>query len=161
MTTITIRVNGREQTLDVPPDMPLLWALRDLLGLTGTKYSCGIGVCGSCTVHLDGKASRACVTSIAEAASRQVTTIEGLAVDSFGGDAQGGRHPCQQAWLDEHVSQCGYCQPGQIMTAVALLNENPAPTDEEIDAAMSGTLCRCGTYQRIRRAIHRAAGEGM
>jgi aerobic-type carbon monoxide dehydrogenase small subunit (CoxS/CutS family) len=148
---ITIMVNGQEQTLDVSPDMPLLWALRDILGLTGTKYSCGIGACGSCTVHLDGKASQSCITTVAEAAGRQVITIEGLSAD--------GRHPVQQAWLDEHVSQCGYCQPGQIMAAVALLNENAAPTDDDIDAAMLGTLCRCGTYQRIRRAIHRAAEE--
>jgi isoquinoline 1-oxidoreductase alpha subunit len=152
MTTITMKINGQEQALDVTPDMPLLWALRDVLGLTGTKYSCGIGVCGSCTVHLDGKASRACITPVAEAAGRQVITIEGLSADSH--------HPVQQAWLDERVSQCGYCQPGQIMTTVALLKENPRPTDDDIDAALSGTLCRCGTYQRIRRAIHRAAEMG-
>ena len=151
MTIMTIKVNGQEQTMDVAPDMPLLWALRDVLGLTGTKYSCGIGVCGSCTVHLDGQASRACITPVGEAAGKQITTIEGVSIN--------GRHSIQQAWLDEHVSQCGYCQPGQIMTAVALLNENPNPSDADIDAAMAGTLCRCGTYQRIRRAIHWAVGN--
>ena len=159
MTIITIKVNGQEQTLDVPPDMPLLWMLRDLLGLTGTKYSCGIGLCGTCAVHLDGKVVRACITPVAEVASRQITTIEGLSANSSLGVAEDRCHPIQQAWIDEHVSQCGYCQPGQIMTAVALLNENPTPTDADIDAAMSNTLCRCGTYQRIRRAIHRVAAN--
>ena len=151
MTTITLRVNGQEQTVDVSPDTPLLWVLRDTLGLTGTKYSCGIGLCGACTVHLDGKASRSCTIPVSEVAGREITTIEGLSSD--------GDHPLQQAWLAENVSQCGYCQPGQIMTAAALLAENPNPTDDEVDAAMSGNLCRCGTYQRIRRAIHRAAQE--
>ncbi|MCP4426741.1 MAG: (2Fe-2S)-binding protein [Chloroflexi bacterium] len=159
MTTISIMINGREQTLDAPPDMPLLWALRDVLGLTGTKYSCGIGICGSCTILLDGKASRACTISVAEAAGKQVTTIEGLSANGSFGVARDRRHPLQEAWIAEKVSQCGYCQPGQIMTAVALLNENPTPTDDDIDAAMADTLCRCGTYQRIRRAIHRAAEE--
>ncbi len=164
MTRITIKVNDLEETLDVPPDMPLLWVLRDLLNLTGTKYSCGIGMCGACTVHLDGKISRACVTPVSETAGKHITTIEAVSANGpFGLQppvaAQDKRHPVQQAWLDERVSQCGYCQPGQIMTAIALLNENPNPTDDEIDVAMSGTLCRCGTYQRIRRAIHRAAEE--
>lgn len=151
MTAFTIDINGREQKLNVVPELPLLWVLRDVLGLTGTKYGCGVGLCGSCTVHLDGKASRSCMTTVEEAAGKQVVTIEGLSA--------GGLHAVQQAWLDERVSQCGYCQPGQIMTAVALLRENPRPADEDIDRAMSGTLCRCGTYQRIRRAIHRSAGQ--
>ncbi len=149
----TLAVNDQEYHVDVDPDMPLLWVLRDILSLTGTKYSCGIGVCGSCTVHVDGEVQRSCVVQAVDVAGRQITTIEGLSTN--------GRHPVQQAWLDENVSQCGYCQPGQIMTAVALLNENPTPTDDDIDAAMSGTLCRCGTYQRIRRAIHLAAEEGV
>jgi len=149
MTTITLRVNGQEHTVDVSPDTPLLWVLRDTLGLTGTKYGCGIGLCGTCTVHLDGKASRSCTIPVSEVAGREITTIEGLSID--------GNHPLQQAWLAENVSQCGYCQPGQIMAAAALLAENPNPTDDDIDAAMSHNLCRCGTYQRIRRAIHRAA----
>jgi isoquinoline 1-oxidoreductase alpha subunit len=151
MTTITLNVNGREQPVDVSPETPLLWVLRDKLGLTGTKYSCGIGQCGACTVHLDGKAVRSCTIPVSEAAGHQITTIEGLSADRS--------HPLQQAWLAENVSQCGYCQPGQIMAAAALLAENPNPADDDIDAAMSGNLCRCGTYQRIRRAIHRAAGE--
>ena len=151
MTTITLRVNGQEHTVDVSPDTPLLWVLRDTLGLTGTKYGCGIGLCGTCTVHLDGKASRSCTIPVSEVAGREITTIEGLSID--------GNHPLQQAWLAENVSQCGYCQPGQIMAAAALLAENPNPTDDDIDAAMSHNLCRCGTYQRIRRAIHRAAQE--
>ena len=137
MTTITLRVNGQEQTVDVSPDTPLLWVLRDTLGLTGTKYSCGIGLCGACTVHLDGQATRSCTIPVSEVAGREITTIEGLSGD--------GDHPLQQAWLAENVSQCGYCQPGQIMTAAALLAENPNPTDDEIDAAMSHNLCRCGT----------------
>ncbi len=150
---LTLTVNGQEYHVDAAPDMPLLWALRDILDLTGTKYSCGIGICGSCTIHVDGEAQRSCVVSVADVASRQITTIEGLSSND--------RHPIQQAWLDENVSQCGYCQPGQIMTAVSLLNQNPTPTDGDIDEAMSATLCRCGTYQRIRRAIHRAAEEGV
>lgn len=149
MASVTLRVNGQEATVDVSPDTPLLWVLRDTLGLTGTKFGCGIGACGACTVLLDGKATRSCSLRVSEAAGKEVTTIEGLSPN--------GDHPLQQAWLDESVSQCGYCQPGQIMTAAALLAETPHPTDEEIDAAMSGNLCRCGTYQRIRRAIHRAA----
>jgi isoquinoline 1-oxidoreductase alpha subunit len=152
MTSITMTVNGEEHTVDVDPDTPLLWVLRDTLGLTGTKYSCGIGLCGACTVHLDGEAVRSCTVPVSEVAGRTITTIEGLSPD--------GRHPVQQAWIAEKVSQCGYCQPGQIMAAAALLSRTPDPSDAEIDAAMSGNLCRCGTYQRIRRAIHRAAQEG-
>lgn len=151
MTTIILRVNGQEQTVDVSPDTPLLWVLRDTLGLTGTKYGCGVGLCGACTVLLDGQARQSCTISVSEAAGQEITTIEGLSTD--------GDHPLQQAWLAENVSQCGYCQPGQIMAAAALLAENPNPTDDDIDAAMSHNLCRCGTYQRIRRAIHRAAQE--
>lgn len=150
---ITITVNDQDHTLDISPDTPLLWVLRDALGLTGTKYSCGAGHCGACTVHLDGEAVRSCQVPVSQVAGRRVTTIEGL--------PGGANHPLQQAWVAENVSQCGYCQPGQIMTAAALLDENPKPTDADIDAAMSGTLCRCGTYKRIRRAIHRAAGEGV
>ena len=152
MATVTLTVNGQECTVDVSPDTPLLWVLRDTLGLTGAKYGCGMGLCGSCTVHLDGEATRSCTLPISQAAGHKITTIEGLSPDRS--------HPLQQAWLAENVSQCGYCQPGQIMAAAALLSKNPSPTDEEIDAAMAGNLCRCGTYQRIRRAIHRAAGQG-
>jgi aerobic-type carbon monoxide dehydrogenase small subunit (CoxS/CutS family) len=152
MTEITLNVNGNEWMVEANPEMPLLWVLRDLLGLTGTKYSCGIGVCGACTVHLDGKAVRSCVTPVSEAAGKEIITIEGLSPD--------GSHPVQQAWIDEKVSQCGYCQPGQIMAAAALLDKNPNPSDADIDGAMSANLCRCGTYQRIRRAIHIAAQEG-
>ena len=147
----TLMVNGQQYRVDVVPDMPLLWVLRDVLGLTGTKYGCGIGICGSCTVHLDGEARQSCVVSASSVAGRQITTIEGLSSE--------GRHPLQEAWIAEKVSQCGYCQPGQIMTAVALLAENPVPTDGDIDAALSSSLCRCGTYQRIRHAIHMAAGN--
>jgi isoquinoline 1-oxidoreductase alpha subunit len=152
MAAITLTVNGEEHALDVSPDTPLLWILRDTLGLTGTKYSCGIGLCGACTVHVDGEAIRSCVTPVSEVAGKGITTIEGLSPD--------GSHPVQQAWAAENVVQCGYCQPGQIMAAAALLAKNPNPTDADIDTAMSGNLCRCGTYQRIRRAIHRAAEEG-
>jgi isoquinoline 1-oxidoreductase alpha subunit len=142
-------VNGQEREVDAPPDMPLLWVLRDVLGYTGTKFGCGMAQCGACTVHLDGKPARACVTPVSAVGSRAVTTIEGLSPD--------GTHPVQQAWAEVDVVQCGYCQSGQIMTAAALLAENPRPTDEDIDAALSGNICRCGTYQRIRAAIHRAA----
>ena len=152
MSLINLLVNEVQHQVDADPAMPLLWVLRDILGLTGTKYSCGIGQCGACTVHLDGQAVRSCMLSVSEAAGKKITTIEGLEAE--------GLHPVQQAWLTENVPQCGYCQPGQIMTAAALLAENPNPSDDEIDAAMSGNLCRCGTYQRIRRAIHRAAKEG-
>ena len=151
MASITLMVNNQERIVNVNPDMPLLWVLRDILSLTGTKYGCGMGVCGACVVHVDGRATRACVTPISAIAGQKVTTIEGLATDR--------RHPLQQAWLAENVAQCGYCQTGQIMSAAALLAQNPNPTDEEIDLAMSANLCRCGTYQRIRRAIHRAAQE--
>jgi isoquinoline 1-oxidoreductase alpha subunit len=152
MAPITLVVNGQEHEVDVSPDTPLLWVLRDSLGLTGTKYGCGQGLCGACTVHVDGEAARSCTLPVSEVAGRQITTIEGLSPD--------GSHPLQQAWLAENVVQCGYCQPGQIMAAAALLAQSPEPTDEEIDTAMSGNLCRCGTYQRIRHAIHRAAGQG-
>ncbi len=152
MSPTTLTVNGKTFSVDVSPDMPLLWVLRDRLGLTGTKYSCGEGLCGSCTVHLDGEAVRSCVTPVSAVTSREITTIEGLAVD--------GDHPLQLAWITENVPQCGYCQPGQIMTAASLLAENPHPNAEEIDLAMAGNLCRCGTYQRIRRAISQTAGNG-
>ena len=152
MSPTTLTVNGETFSVDVSPDTPLLWVLRDMLGLTGTKYSCGEGLCGSCTVHLDGEAVRSCVTPVSAVASREITTIEGLAVD--------GDHPLQLAWIAENVPQCGYCQPGQLMTAAALLAENPHPNAEEIDLAMAGNLCRCGTYQRIRRAIKQVAGNG-
>ena len=145
----TLTVNGDAHEVDAPPDMPLLWVLRDLIGLTGTKYGCGIAECGACTVHLDGEAVRSCITPVSAVESREVTTVEGLSAD--------GSHPVQQAWLEEEVPQCGYCQPGQVMSAAALLGETPEPTDEEIDSAMGGNLCRCGTYGRIRKAIHRAA----
>ena len=145
-----IRVNGVSRTVNVDPDMPLLWVLRDVLGLTGTKYGCGEALCGACTVHLDGHAVRSCVTPVRRAAGKAVTTIEGL--------SQRREHPLQRAWLDQRVPQCGYCQDGQIMTAAALLKAHPRPTDDEIDASMAGNLCRCGTYPRIRAAIKRAAG---
>jgi isoquinoline 1-oxidoreductase alpha subunit len=151
MVTIPLNVNGQAHIVEVSPDTPLLWVLRDSLGLTGTKYSCGIGACGACTVHLDGEAVRSCTLPVGQVGGRAITTIEGLSVN--------GDHPLQKAWLAENVPQCGYCQPGQIMAAAALLAENPNPSDDDIDAAMSDNLCRCGTYQRIRRAIHRAAQE--
>jgi isoquinoline 1-oxidoreductase alpha subunit len=143
-------VNGRRQDIDVDPEMPLLWVLRDSLGLTGTKFGCGLGQCGACTVHLDCAATRACVTTAKAAAGKKITTIEGLSPTSS--------HPLQRAWTAEQVPQCGYCQSGQIMSAAALLARTPRPTDAQIDTAMSGNICRCGTYQRIRKAIHRAAG---
>ena len=146
---ITLQINGKQHQLDADPAMPLLWALRDLLGLTGTKYSCGISVCGACTVLVEGKPVRSCVTPVSAVSGKTITTIEGLSTDRS--------HPVQQAWLEEQVPQCGYCQSGQIMAAVALLNSKPQPTDADIDAAMSGVLCRCGTYPRIRKAIKRAA----
>jgi aerobic-type carbon monoxide dehydrogenase small subunit (CoxS/CutS family) len=150
--SFTLRVNGQQVVVEVSPDTPLLWVLRDTLGLTGTKYSCGMGLCGACTVHQDGQAIRSCVTAVADAEGADITTIEGLSPD--------GTHPVQQAWIAESVPQCGYCQPGQIMAGAALLTTHPTPTDAEIDAAMSYVICRCGTYQRIRRAIHRAAELG-
>ena len=143
-------VNGRSRPVDVPDDTPLLWVLRDALGLTGTKFGCGIAACGACTVHLDGLPVRSCSVPVSAAVGKRITTIEGLSPD--------GGHPVQRAWLAEHVPQCGYCQSGQIMTAAALLAQRPNPSDAEIDAAMAGNICRCGTYQRIRAAIHRAAG---
>ena len=152
MAQLHIIVNGQEHTLDAAPDTPLLWVLRDTLGLTGTKYSCGVGLCGACTVHLDGQPVRSCTLPVSDVGDREVTTIEGLSPD--------GSHPVQQAWVAERVPQCGFCQPGQIMAAAALLAENPTPTDADIDAALQGNLCRCGTYQRIRRAIHRVAEQG-
>jgi isoquinoline 1-oxidoreductase subunit alpha len=145
----TLIVNGSERRYDGDPDMPLLWYLRDELGLTGTKFGCGVAACGACTIHLDGAAVRACQTPVAAAAGLTVTTIEGLSPD--------GGHPVQVAWRDLNVSQCGYCQTGQIMQATSLLKDTPKPTDEDIDAAMSGNLCRCGTYPRIRAAIKQAA----
>jgi isoquinoline 1-oxidoreductase alpha subunit len=153
MTEFVLAVNGEELTVDVDPATPLLWVLRDVLGLTGSKYSCGKGLCGSCTVHLDGEAARSCTLPVSGVGEREITTIEGL--------SDNGDHPLQRAWIAENVSQCGYCQPGQIMTAAALLASNPRPTDDDINAALSGNLCRCGTYQRIRRAVHRAAEEGV
>jgi isoquinoline 1-oxidoreductase alpha subunit len=146
---ITLKVNGKRYEVDVLPDTPLLWVIREDFGLTGTKYGCGMSLCGACTVHVNGKAVRSCVTPVSDAAGKEVVTIEGLSAD--------GRHPVQQAWIAEDVPQCGYCHSGQIMSAAALLAENPKPSDTDIDAAMSGNICRCGTYQRIRRAIHRAA----
>ena len=151
MSRIDFTINQEQRRLDVDPEMPLLWAIRDHLGLTGTKYSCGISLCGACTVHIDGRAVKSCVTDMGAVRGRSITTIEGLAQNGI-------LHKVQQAWLDEEVAQCGYCQPGQIMTAAALLAVNPRPSDSDIDKAMDGVLCRCGTYQRIRKAIHRAAG---
>ena len=145
-----LRINGQEHDLDLDPEMPLLWALRDVVGLTGTKYGCGEAQCGTCTVHLDGKPVRSCVTPVSRAAAHEITTIEGL--------APGASHPLQKAWLELRVPQCGYCQAGQIMSAAALLKAKPQPSDAEIDAAMAGNLCRCGTYTRIRTAIRKAAG---
>ena len=146
---ISLTVNGKQRKLDVDPNTPLLWVLRDHLGLTGTKYGCGIAQCGACMVHLDGKPVNACVTPVSGAAGKAVTTIEGLSRDAS--------HPLQRAWIAEEVPQCGYCQSGQLMAAAALLAEHPAPTDAQIDRAMAPVLCRCGTYNRIRRAIRRAA----
>src|SRR5438093_1974948 len=148
----TLNVNGKATTVDVPGDMPLLWVIRDVLNLKGTKFGCGIGQCGACTVHLDGRAVRSCQTPIGNAESRKVTTLEGLSAD--------GSHPLQLAWQEIDVPQCGYCQAGQIMSAAALLATTPKPSDADIDRAMNGNLCRCGTYLRIREAIHRAAGQG-
>jgi len=148
---IRFHLNGRAAQIDASPDMPLLWILRDFLQLTGTKYGCGIGLCGACTVHLDGDPVRSCQVRISEAAGRRITTIEGIAT----GDRL---HPLQEAWIAEQVPECGYCQSGQIMSAAALLVKHPQPTDDQITEAMNGNLCRCGTYSRIRRAIRRAAG---
>ncbi len=152
MAAITLTVNGRQHTVEVPAQMPLLWVLRDTLGLTGTKFGCGMGLCGACTVHIDGQALRSCSTPASNVSGKRVTTIEGLSAD--------GNHPVQKAWLEADVPQCGYCQSGQIMSAAALLSSKPKPTDAEIDAGMRGNICRCGTYQAIREAIHRAAQGG-
>ena len=148
--SVRVRVNGVDHDFDVDPEMPLLWALRDIVGLTGTKYGCGEALCGTCTVHLDGKAVRSCVTPVRRADGRTVTTIEGL--------APGASHPLQKAWLELRVPQCGYCQAGQIMSAAALLAIKPKPTNADIDASLAGNLCRCGTYPRIRAAVRKAAG---
>jgi isoquinoline 1-oxidoreductase alpha subunit len=149
---ITFVLNGQSKTLpDVSPDMPLLWVLRDVLNMTGTKFGCGMALCGACTVHINGEATRSCITPISSVSGKKIMTIEGLSAD--------GSHPVQKAWIEEDVPQCGYCQSGQIMSAVALLAKKPKPTDADIDDAMSGNICRCGTYQRIRKAIHRAAGS--
>ncbi|ABX15649.1 (2Fe-2S)-binding protein [Burkholderia multivorans] len=149
---ITLTLNGSEQHFDGNPDMPLLWYLRDVLGHTGTKFGCGMALCGACTVHLDGVAIRSCITPVAAAAGKHVTTIEGLSADAT--------HPLQQAWQELNVAQCGYCQAGQIMQAASLLKTNPHPTDADIDDAMSGNICRCGTYTRIRAAIRLAVSRG-
>jgi isoquinoline 1-oxidoreductase alpha subunit len=146
---VALTVNGTPRQLDVPPDMPLLWAVRETLGLTGTKYGCGMALCGACTVHVDGAPVRACVTPVSAVAGKQVTTIEGLSAKTD--------HPAQRAWIEIDVPQCGYCQSGQIMSAAALLNELPKPSDADIDRAMAGNVCRCATYVRIRAAIHEAA----
>ena len=149
MAEIKFTVNGRPATVNVNPRMPLLWALRDTLGMTGTKFGCGMALCGACTVHLDGQPVRSCQTQMSNVAGRKVTTIEGLSADST--------HPVQRAWVEEDVPQCGYCQSGQIMSAAGLLAKKNNPTDSDIDEAMRGNICRCGTYQQIRKAIHRAA----
>jgi isoquinoline 1-oxidoreductase alpha subunit len=148
---ITLKVNGNDHEVDVDPRTPLLWVIREQFGLTGTKFGCGIAQCGACTVHLNGKPIRSCLTPVSAASSKEVTTIEGIASD------HGELHAVQQAWIDEQTPQCGYCQSGQIMSAVALLNANPSPSDEDIDRAMTGNICRCGTYPRIKSAIKRAA----
>jgi isoquinoline 1-oxidoreductase subunit alpha len=147
---VTLQVNGKEHELDVPDDMPLLWALRDVVGLTGTKFGCGVALCGACTVHLDGRAIRSCITPVGSVAGKPITTIEAIGETSSG-------NKIQQAWLNIEVVQCGYCQSGQIMSAAALIESNPNPSDAEIDAAMSGNICRCGTYPRIRAAIKQAS----
>ena len=149
---IELTINGEAVSLDVEPDMPLLWAIRDLVGLTGTKFGCGKALCGACNVHMDGQVIRSCVIPVSAAAGKDIKTVEGVDAD--------GNHPVQVAWRELNVAQCGYCQSGQIMSAVALLERIPNPSDEDIDAAMSGNICRCGTYTRIRKAIHRAA-EGQ
>jgi isoquinoline 1-oxidoreductase alpha subunit len=153
MASVKLRVNGKQVTADVDPDTPLLWVLRDSLGLVGTKFGCGMALCGACTVLVDGNPVRACSTAVSGLTGASITTIEGLAKSATE------LHPLQQAWVDHDVPQCGYCQAGQIMSAAALLARTPKPTDEDIDAAMAGNLCRCGTYQRIRAAIHSAADK--
>lgn len=150
-TVITLSINGQKHVVDVDSTTPLLWVIRDYVGLTGTKFGCGIAQCGACTVHLNGTAIRSCVTPVQAAVDQEITTIEGI------GSSQQGLHPLQQAWIEEQVPQCGYCQSGQIMSAVALLQKNPSPSDADIDRAMAGVICRCGTYPRIRKGIKRAA----
>jgi isoquinoline 1-oxidoreductase alpha subunit len=150
---IAFSVNGKNVNLDVDPSTPLLWVIRDHLRLTGTKYGCGMAQCGACTIHINGEAVRSCVAPVSRASGKSITTIEGLSPDLS--------HPLQRAWIEEDVPQCGYCQSGQLMSAAVLLREKPTPTDEDIDEAMTGNICRCGTYPRIRRAIHRAAGMKM
>ena len=152
MPPITLRINGRSRTVDVPPDTPLLWVLRDTLDMTGTKFGCGMAQCGACTVHVNGSPTRSCVLPISAVAGRNVTTIEGLEASPVG-------QSLQAAWIAEDVPQCGYCQSGQLMSAAALLASKAKPSDADIDRAMAGNICRCGTYQRIRKAIHRAAGD--
>ncbi len=149
MASINLIVNKEKHTIDVDPDTPLLWILRDTLGLVGTKYGCGIAQCGACTVHLEGQVARSCIIPVSSVEGKQITTIEGLSID--------GDHPVQQAWMEVDVPQCGYCQAGQIMSAAALLSKNPKPSDADIDMAMSGNICRCATYNRIRNAVHVAA----
>jgi isoquinoline 1-oxidoreductase alpha subunit len=149
MASFTLSINDQAHTVDVDPQMPLLWVIRDFAGLTGTKFGCGMAQCGACTIHLDGTAVRSCVLPVSAVAGKKITTIEGLSPDRS--------HPVQKAWIEHQVPQCGYCQSGQIMSAVALLKGNPKPTDPDIDAAMQGNICRCGTYPRIRKAIHSAA----
>jgi isoquinoline 1-oxidoreductase alpha subunit len=151
MAVFKLKINGKVHQVDVDPSTPILWVIRDHLKLTGTKYGCGIAQCGTCTIHLDGKAVRSCITFVDSVVDQEITTIEGL--------SENGEHPVQKAWLEHDVSQCGYCQPGQIMTAVALLKKNPNPTDEEIEAEMEGNICRCGTYSRIKKAIKTAANS--
>ena len=151
MPAYILQINGSQHTVEANPEMPLLWVLRDLLNMTGTKYGCGMGLCGACTVLVDGEAARSCLTPLSTAAGKRIVTIEGLTADRL--------HAVQEAWIAEQVPQCGYCQPGQIMSAAALLAQNPHPTDAEIDEGMAGNLCRCATYFRIRKAIHKAAQE--
>jgi len=152
MAEFLLRINGSDRKVDVAPETPLLWVLRDTLQLTGTKFGCGAGLCGACTVHVEGAAIRSCSVPVSQVAGKSITTIEGLSAN--------GLHALQQAWIEEQVPQCGYCQAGQIMAAAALLAKTPQPSDDQITQAMSGNLCRCGTYDRIRQAIHRAAGQG-
>ncbi len=151
MTAYNLKINGKQHQVDVDPSTPMLWVLRDHLNLVGTKFGCGMAQCGACTIHLDGKAVRSCITFVDSVGDKEITTIEGL--------SENGEHPVQKAWLENDVAQCGYCQPGQIMTAAALLNENPNPSDEEIEMAMHGNICRCGTYTRIKTAIKTAANS--